>query len=272
AGNVVADHTWSHPDLTKLAISAYPGQIDRTLKLLASLTGRSTPCTRPPYGAINPTVVQQLNARGQTPVLWSADTKDYTRPGVAAIVHGALLGLHDGSIILMHAGGGDRSQTVAALPIIIHSIQAQGYRIVPICRSFGPNGPELTQQFNYGASVPIAGGTGTRSAHRLVGAASTPDGKGYWLSASDGGVFAFGDAVFYGSTGAIHLNAPVVAMASTPDGKGYWLSASDGGVFAFGDAAFYGSPVGGGSPVNVVALLPAPGGLGYRLIGQQPVG
>ena len=59
--------------------------------------------------------------------------------------------------------------------------------------------------------------------------------------ASDGGVFAFGDAGFHGSTGALHLNAPVVGMAPTPDGNGYWLVASDGGVFAFGDAAFEGS-------------------------------
>ena len=59
--------------------------------------------------------------------------------------------------------------------------------------------------------------------------------------ASDGGIFAFGDAGFYGSTGALALNRPIVGMASTPDGNGYWLVASDGGIFAFGDAGFYGS-------------------------------
>ena len=75
----------------------------------------------------------------------------------------------------------------------------------------------------------------------VVGMAATPDGKGYWLVASDGGIFAFGDAAFHGSTGAIHLNQPIVGMASTPDGGGYWLVASDGGIFAFGDAPFYGS-------------------------------
>jgi ribosomal protein L24E len=75
-----------------------------------------------------------------------------------------------------------------------------------------------------------------------VGMAATPDGRGYWLVASDGGIFAFGDAGFYGSTGAMHLNQPIVGMTATPDGRGYWLVASDGGIFAFGDAAFYGSP------------------------------
>jgi len=59
--------------------------------------------------------------------------------------------------------------------------------------------------------------------------------------ASDGGIFTFGDAGFYGSTGAIQLNAPIVGMAATPDGKGYWLAAADGGIFSFGDATFYGS-------------------------------
>ena len=86
------------------------------------------------------------------------------------------------------------------------------------------------------------GSTGNITLNKpVVGMAATPDGKGYWLVASDGGIFAFGDAAFYGSTGAIHLNKPVVGMAATPDGKGYWLVASDGGIFAFGDAPFYGS-------------------------------
>ncbi len=71
--------------------------------------------------------------------------------------------------------------------------------------------------------------------------AVTPDDAGYWLVASDGGIFSFGDAQFYGSTGAILLNKPIVGMASTPDGDGYWMVASDGGIFSFGNAPFYGS-------------------------------
>jgi hypothetical protein len=71
--------------------------------------------------------------------------------------------------------------------------------------------------------------------------ASTPTGKGYWLVGSDGGIFTFGDAQFYGSMGGKILNKPIVAMASTPTGKGYWLVGSDGGIFTFGDAQFYGS-------------------------------
>ncbi len=70
----------------------------------------------------------------------------------------------------------------------------------------------------------------------VVGLAATPDGAGYWLVASDGGIFSYGDARFYGSTGGLHLNAPIVGMAATPDGAGYWLVASDGGIFSYGDA------------------------------------
>jgi hypothetical protein len=84
--------------------------------------------------------------------------------------------------------------------------------------------------------------------------APTPDGGGYWLVASDGGIFAFGDAPFYGSTGAMRLNKPIVGMAPTPDGGGYWLVASDGGIFAFGDAPFDGS-TGGASVSGVIGLV-----------------
>jgi len=70
---------------------------------------------------------------------------------------------------------------------------------------------------------------------------TTPSGNGYWLVATDGGLFAFGDARFFGSTGGISLNKPIVGMSTTPSGNGYWLVATDGGLFAFGDAAFLGS-------------------------------
>jgi hypothetical protein len=73
--------------------------------------------------------------------------------------------------------------------------------------------------------------------------ASDPNGAGYWLVASDGGIFNYGDSGFFGSTGSIVLNRPIVGMSSAPDGAGYWLVASDGGIFNFGDAAFSGSAV-----------------------------
>ncbi len=103
----------------------------------------------------------------------------------------------------------------------------------------------------------------------VVGMASAPDGQGLWLVASDGGVFAFGSAGFYGSTGSVPLNQPVTGMAVTADGRGYWLVASDGGVFSFGDANFYGSM--GGSHLNspIIGIAVSPDGSGYWLVGAD---
>jgi hypothetical protein len=96
---------------------------------------------------------------------------------------------------------------------------------------------------------------------------ATPDDRGYWLVAADGGVFAFGDAGFWGSTGNLHLNQPVVGMAATPDGRGYWLVAADGGVFAFGDAPYVGSiPGEGGGDFQVVGMARTADGSGYWMI------
>jgi len=100
----------------------------------------------------------------------------------------------------------------------------------------------------------------------VVGMAATPDGKGYWLVASDGGIFSFGDAQFYGSTGSFSLNEPVVGMAATPDGKGYWLVASDGGIFSFGDARFFGSEGGTQLVAPAVGMAATPNGDGYWLV------
>lgn len=100
----------------------------------------------------------------------------------------------------------------------------------------------------------------------LVGVAASDDGQGYWAVAADGGVFASGDAAFYGSTGGLRLNAPIVGMAATAGDDGYWLVASDGGVFAFGDATFLGSM--GGRALNqpIVGMASTPTGRGYWLV------
>jgi hypothetical protein len=93
--------------------------------------------------------------------------------------------------------------------------------------------------------------------------------RGYWLVAADGGIFTFGDAALFGSTGAIALNKPVVGMAATADGRGYWLVASDGGIFTFGDAGFFGST--GNLRLNkpVVGMAATPDGRGYWLVASD---
>jgi hypothetical protein len=78
----------------------------------------------------------------------------------------------------------------------------------------------------------------------VVGAASTPDGRGYWLATAGGGVYGFGDAALFGSLGGRRLVSPVVGIASTGDGRGYWLATAGGTVYGFGDASDHGSPAG----------------------------
>ena len=90
--------------------------------------------------------------------------------------------------------------------------------------------------------------------------------SGYWLAASDGGIFTYGDAEFFGSTGDIRLNRPIVTMAATPTRQGYWLAATDGGMFTFGDAGFFGST--GDRTLNspIVGMVPTRSGNGYWLV------
>jgi hypothetical protein len=90
-------------------------------------------------------------------------------------------------------------------------------------------------------------------------------GQGYWMVASDGGLFAFGDTKFVGSAGSQRLNKPIVAMAPTPSGLGYWMVASDGGIFAFGDAPFVGSAGSLNLSKPIVSMATTPSGRGYWL-------
>ena len=103
---------------------------------------------------------------------------------------------------------------------------------------------------------------------------------GYWLVGSDGGIFTFGSAQFYGSTGALTLQRPVVGITPTSDLGGYWLVASDGGVFTFGDAGFFGSipglgfaPAGTGAAKElnapIVGMVPSSDGGGYFMVGSD---
>jgi sugar lactone lactonase YvrE len=114
----------------------------------------------------------------------------------------------------------------------------------------------------------LAGGQ-TKPMHALHAQNAVHPAVGYWLAASDGGVFNDGTAPFFGSRGGQPLNAPVVGMAATPDGKGYWLAASDGGIFNYGSAGFYGSA--GALKLNkpVVGMAATPDGKGYWLVASD---
>ena len=119
-----------------------------------------------------------------------------------------------------------------------------------------------------GASHPAVGASlasAIRTSSTRV--AVLADGSGYWLAASNGGVFTFGNATFYGSMAGQTLKSPVIGIVATADGHGYWLVAKDGGVFAFGDAAFAGSasgktitPIVGMAAKGAGAAVPGPAG------------
>jgi hypothetical protein len=108
--------------------------------------------------------------------------------------------------------------------------------------------------------------SGARLNGQVLDSIATPSGRGYYMVAEDGGIFAFGDARFFGSMGGARLNAPVQSLVPDPDGAGYWLVASDGGVFAF-EAGFRGSM--GGARLNRPVTGMVPFGNGYLMVGED---
>ncbi len=148
AGHVVGNHTWDHADLTTLSSSGMQAELSKTSTLIQQTIGVQPTLFRPPYGAVNESVKSQAIQMGLTPVMWSVDTQDWTRPGSDAIVNTALSQAGNGDIILMHDGGGDRSQTVAALPRIIQGLQQRGLRLVTVT--------QLIHDFNTGTMTTTA--------------------------------------------------------------------------------------------------------------------
>jgi len=134
-GHSVQSHTWSHPNLTKVNWSTFKYQITATDRLVRAQTGYTPRCLRPPYGATNRLVSRRAATLGKQIKLWSVDPRDWTRPGKAVIARRVLANVRSGSVILLHDGGGNRSQTVAALPTILKTLKARGYVFYPLwCR------------------------------------------------------------------------------------------------------------------------------------------
>ena len=133
AGYPVENHTWSHPDLARLVPAALAAQIDLAQSEITTVTGVAPVCLRPPYDAWNVGVLSQIAARGLATMSYSVDPQDWKKPGVNVIAYRTVGGARPGAVVDLHDGGGDRSQTVAALPQIITSLRAKGYTFVSIC-------------------------------------------------------------------------------------------------------------------------------------------
>jgi peptidoglycan-N-acetylglucosamine deacetylase len=127
AGHLIANHTWTHLNLAGLPPALVTEQMSRATDMIHAVTGRVPDLFRAPYGAWSPFVLGQCARTGMTPLGWSVDPRDWSRPGVASIVANIMRNTRTGSIILEHDGGGDRSQTVAALKIVIPRLLAAGY-------------------------------------------------------------------------------------------------------------------------------------------------
>ncbi|HET6793910.1 MAG TPA: hypothetical protein VFH45_05690 [Acidimicrobiales bacterium] len=200
-------------------------------------------------------------------------------PGTGVVVSGFNLGGGTVSFGSAPAGGASCDATrcqVTAPP-------GAGRVDVSVTTPFGRSSTWSGDRYDYPApGYWIADGAGqtaalggaqpfapAQSSNLIAGIAPTPDGGGYWLVASDGGIFSFGDAVFHGSTGALRLAKPIVGMAATPDGGGYWLVASDGGVFSFGDAHFFGSTGAMRLARPIVGMASTPDGRGYWLVASD---
>jgi peptidoglycan/xylan/chitin deacetylase (PgdA/CDA1 family) len=134
SGDVVGDHTETHPMMASLSKHDQREELQNQIYQIQLLGGPTPRLFRPPYGSFNTTTLRELKHEHLLMILWSTDTGDYARPGVQAIEQRALAGAHPGAIILMHDAGGDRSETIAALPAIVHGLRERGLHPVTVPR------------------------------------------------------------------------------------------------------------------------------------------
>jgi len=131
AGHRIGNHTWSHPFLPDLSLRQLALQLERTDEVIAEAAPAQRPrLFRPPYGSRTPEILSWLadDNAGPTVVLWDVEPFDWALPGADVIARRVLEQARAGSVVLMHDGGGDRSQTAEALPAVIEGLLARGYR------------------------------------------------------------------------------------------------------------------------------------------------
>ena len=132
SGDAVGDHTETHPMMATLSPHEQYEELFDQMAQIEVIGGKRPRLFRPPYGSFDATTFKELHHLHLLMILWSVDTSDYTMPGVSAIVHTALAGAKPGAIILMHDGGGNREETIAALPGIIRGLRKRGLHPVTV--------------------------------------------------------------------------------------------------------------------------------------------
>ena len=128
-GHQLGNHSWSHPELPKLPVDQIADEIDRTNDAIKQATGVTPAILRPPYGAVNGVVLEQLRLRSMSSILWSVDTRDWADRNSDIVCSRAVAGARPGAVILMH----DIHQTsVGAVPCILSALKQQGYSFVTV--------------------------------------------------------------------------------------------------------------------------------------------
>jgi peptidoglycan/xylan/chitin deacetylase (PgdA/CDA1 family) len=127
AGHVIVNHTWDHADLATLSQSRMRAEIANASDAIHTAVGRAPTIFRAPYGAWSRATLEYCASENLMPLDWSVDPQDWARPGVSKIVSTIVKNTQTGSIILEHDGGGNRSETVAALKIAIPRLLDEGY-------------------------------------------------------------------------------------------------------------------------------------------------
>jgi peptidoglycan/xylan/chitin deacetylase (PgdA/CDA1 family) len=166
AGNEVGDHTETHPPMTALSAGGQQAQIVDAGNAIHAAGAPFPHLWRPPYGLYNSTTISILRSLRMLIVMWSVDTSDYARPGVSRIEYTALSGARPGAIILMHDGGGDRSETVAALPKIISALQRRGFKLVTVPQLLADDPPAHNQTGGPSLTGGESGGPGAATTRR----------------------------------------------------------------------------------------------------------
>lgn len=135
AGHGIGNHTWSHRRLTGLTGARLAAEIGPTSAAIQRATGAPVRCLRPPYATVDAASAARVRALGLRLVLWDIDTNDWLRPGAGVIAARVLDRVRSGDVVLFHDGGGDRTQTVAALERVLATLSARGFRFSALCRS-----------------------------------------------------------------------------------------------------------------------------------------
>jgi peptidoglycan/xylan/chitin deacetylase (PgdA/CDA1 family) len=133
-GDPIGDHTELHRPMAQLSTNDQRNQLLDQAAVISQYGAPFPRLFRPPYGVYNAKTLALLHKYGMLMVMWTVDSEDYLRPGVATIVRRVLTGARPGAIVLMHDAGGDRQETVEALPKIIRGLRARGYRLVTVPR------------------------------------------------------------------------------------------------------------------------------------------